>query len=294
MLVVIRILLFIFCITSANSWVMAASSEAASENFEVLESTYVQIEIPTRDQPSTISILRTFDKIYNLMEEKYYSLLNWKMYNRGGELKIPNYDRKGQFGTWINNPNDNNCYNTRALVLIRDSDKRVTFDAEDNCIVSTGLWKDDYTGQAFTKREDIQIDHFVPLKNAYMSGAYRWGPQARCLYSNYMGNSFHLKAVNGTENMRKSDKSPDKYIPPNKEYTCAYLKNWLSVKFLWGLRMTAAEAKAIQTALKQNNCNLRNFKMSANDILNQNRFANENIDVCDEVIAAQQPAPTAN
>jgi hypothetical protein len=294
MLVVIRILLFTFCITSINSQAMATSSQAVGENFEVLESTYVQIEIPTRDQPSTISILRTFDKIYNLIEEKYYSLLNWKMYHRGGELKVPNYDRKGQFGTWINNPNDNNCYNTRALVLIRDSDKRVTFEVEDNCIVSTGLWKDDYTGQAFTKREDIQIDHFVPLKNAYMSGAYRWGQQARCLYANYMGNSFHLKAVNGTENMRKSDKSPDKYIPPNKEYTCTYLKNWLSVKFLWGLRMTTAEAKAIQTALKENNCNLRNFNMSANDILNQNRFANKNIDVCDEIIDAQTPAPFAN
>ena len=293
MLIVIRILLFAFCITSVNSWASTAPSPAASQNYEVLESTYVQIEIPTREYPSTISILRAFDKIYNLIEERYYSLLNCKMYTRPEGLKIHNYDRKAQFGTWIDNPKDENCYNTRAVVLMRDSSKKVSFDPEDNCIVSKGHWKDDYTGQVFTNREDVQIDHFVPLKNAYMSGAYRWGPQARCLYANYLGNNFHLKAVNGTENMRKSDKSPDKYLPPNKAYTCSYLKNWLSVKFLWGLRMTAAEAKSIAITLKENNCNLQSFRISARDILNQNRFANENIDLCDEVIAQQQ-APKAN
>lgn len=293
MLVVIRILLFAFCITSANLWASTTPSPSTPQTYEVLESTYVQIEIPTRDYPSTISILRSLDKIYNLIEEKYYSLLNWKMYTRPEGQKIPNYDRKAQFGTWIDNPKDEHCYNTRAVVLMRDSNKKVSFDPEDNCIVSTGHWKDDYTGQVFTNREDVQIDHFVPLKNAYMSGAYRWGPQARCLYANYLGNNFHLKAVNGTENMRKSDKSPDKYLPPNKAYTCTYLKNWLSVKFLWGLRMTAAEAKAIALSLKENNCNLHSFKMSARDILNQSRFANENIDLCDEVIA-QQSVPKAD
>ena len=151
----------------------------------------------------------------------------------------------------------------------------------------SGSWHDDYTGQTFTKREDIQIDHVVPLKNTYISGAYRWNFRARCLYANYLGYDFHLKSVNGSQNMKKGDRSPDKYMPPNTEFVCKYLKDWLSIKFLWGLRMTEAEAAYINSALRDNKCNLANFKMSAREILKQNEYANENEDLCAAIDKSQ-------
>ena len=144
----------------------------------------------------------------------------------------------------------------------------------------SGTWKDDYTGQTFTKREDIQIDHVVPLKNAYISGAYKWNFKSRCLYANYLGYDFHLKSVNGIENMKKGDKSPERYMPPNPEYACKYIRYWLTIKFLWNLKMTTAEADGINKLLKDNKCNLAGFRVSDHEILNQTKFANDNLELC--------------
>ncbi len=276
----LRILLFTLCIY--NGPVFALESpvlQTTADDFEVLENAYVQIEIPA-EVPTRISILQSFEKIAALVQEKYYSLLNWNSYERTRALKVPKYKREEQFGHWINAPDDGTCYNTRAVVLIRDSNKEVTFADNNKCSVVTGNWQDDYTGETFTKREEIQIDHVVPLKNAYISGAYRWSFKGRCLYANYLGYDFHLKSVNGSQNMKKGDRSPDKYMPPNTEYACSYLKSWLSIKFLWGMRMTDAEASYISTALRENKCNLATFKMSAREILRQNEFANENSELC--------------
>lgn len=279
----LRILIFILCIYNSPAYSMKSSSpQPLPEEFEVLENTYVQIEIPA-DTPTNISILQTLQKILNLVHEKYYSLLNWNSYTRSRELKIPKYHREEQFGRWINDPDDSTCYNTRALVLIRDSDKEVSFAENNKCSVVTGSWHDDYTGEIFTKREEIQIDHFVALKNAYISGAHRWNFRARCLYANYLGYDFHLKSVNASQNMKKSDRSPEKYMPPNPEYTCTYLKNWLSIKFLWGMRMTSSESTFIYNALRDNKCNLANFKISAKEIINQNQFAYENSELCNAI-----------
>ena len=277
----LRILLFILCIYTTPSFALEATpSVTQPEEFEVLENAYAQIEIPTQF-PTRISLLESIERLTNLVREKYYSLLNWNSYTRTRTLQIPKYRRAEQFGRWINDPDDGTCFNTRAIVLIRDSDKAVSFADNNKCNVITGSWHDDYTGETFTKREDIQIDHFVALKNAYISGAYRWNFKARCLYANYLGNDFHLKSVNASQNMKKGDRAPDKYMPPNTEYACRYLKNWLSVKFLWGMRMTAPEATFIYEALREQKCNLGNFKISAREILRQNAFAHENSELCE-------------
>ncbi len=277
----LRMLIFILCIYTAPSFALETTpSLTQPEEFEVLENAYAQIEIPTQF-PTRISLLQSIERLMNLVREKYYSLLNWNSYTRTRTLQIPKYRREEQFGRWINDPDDGTCFNTRAIVLMRDSKKEVSFADNNKCNVMTGSWNDDYTGETFTKREDIQIDHFVALKNAYISGAYRWNFKARCLYANYLGNDFHLKSVNASQNMRKGDRAPDKYMPPNTEYTCRYLKNWLSVKFLWGMRMTAPEATFIYEALREQKCNLGNFKISAREILRQNAFAHENSELCE-------------
>jgi hypothetical protein len=253
--------------------VLAAMEGPVPEAPIVLIDNYVQFETPQK------------------VKSKYYSLLNWKTYSRSQPTVVPKYKRIEQFGRWINDPNDDFCYNTRALVLIRDSKKDVTFDETDKCNVISGRWKDDYTGQTFTTHEDIQIDHFVPLKNAYLSGAYKWSFKARCLYANYLGYKFHLKSVNASQNMKKGDKGPDRYMPPNNEYTCPYLKNWLTVKFLWGLRMTESEATAITQLMKDNHCRTSEYRISGADILKQKKYVTDHIDLCEDVTPQQVPTP---
>lgn len=178
------------------------------------------------------------------------------------------YSRDKQFGGWIKGQDNNQyCYNTRALVLKRDSKTAVS--ANNNCTVQTGTWNDNYTGKKITQASALQIDHLVPLKNAYMSGAFEWDAYKRCLYANYMGNNFHLISASGTENMKKGDKSPREYIPPNKKYTCQYLKIWLEVKYIWGLRFTPTEVAAIQNLARTNSCANKNFEIDQNEYQEQ-------------------------
>jgi hypothetical protein len=269
------VLRFFFWITFLCS---VGSKATDSPDFEPLENVYVQLEIPGPDS-TNISIIRTFEKVLNLIKFKSYSLLSWKSYSRTEEVSVDKYKREFHFGRWIK-PTEN-CYNTRALVLMRDSQKKVSFMPDDKCSVQKGKWIDDFTGNTFTDRTEIQIDHTVPLKNAYISGAYKWSYRARCLYSNYLGSNYHLKSVNATENMRKGDRTPENYMPPNTDISCNYIKEWLAIKFLWGLKMTVSEANSIRKIIKNHQCNLASFKISYDEIKKQARYANNNLQLCE-------------
>ena len=294
----LRILLFVLCISFgglkrsfATELPVTQTTTPLPAAGEVLEPEYVSLEL--KDSGISISILKTVASLVRVAQSKYYSLLSWNTYSRHGSLEIANYDRIAQFGRWINDPNDETCYNTRALVLMRDSAKPVVYRDTNHCSVQTGHWNDPYTGQLFTATEDIQIDHLVPLKNAFMSGAYKWSFRARCLYANYLGEQFHLISVNGSQNMKKGDKGPDKYIPPNADYTCTYLKNWLTVKFLWGLKMTVAESEGVTQAIKDSGCDARLFRLTQREVLDQARFAHDNINLCEKIDNAREALQNA-
>lgn len=187
------------------------------------------------------------------------------------------YDRDSQFGEWIR-PIKSSCLNTRGLVLQRDS--KVAVKTNDKCTVIGGDWYDPYTNQNYNDADDIQIDHVVALKNAYMTGAHSWSNSKRCLYANFLGNDFHLLSVNGPENMRKSDKSPLEYIPPNKAYVCEYLRHWLAIKYIWELRLTPREVTAIENELKANQCSTEDMTVTAQEIKQQRQYMETNKNLC--------------
>jgi hypothetical protein len=146
--------------------------------------------------------------------------------------------------------------------------------------VKSGTWDDPYTGRTYTSADDIQIDHFVPLKNAYMSGADKWTKKQRCLYANFMGNKFHLLSVFGKENMKKSDRGPEGYMPPNNSYQCQYVAQWLKVKMIWNLGLTPPEKAAIENLAQSNHCTATELAYTQNDLDKQRRFIADNKDLC--------------
>jgi len=83
--------------------------------------------------------------------------------------------------------------------------------------------------------------------------------------------------------MKKGDKYPERYMPPNPDYACKYVRYWLTIKFLWNLKMTESEANGISKILKDNKCNLSGFRVSDHEILNQTKFANDNLELCASV-----------
>lgn len=187
------------------------------------------------------------------------------------------YDRDNQFGEWIK-PVKTSCLTTRGLVLKRDS--KVEIKVNEKCHVESGQWYDPYTNKTYNDADDIQIDHVVALKNAYMTGGHAWDAKKKCLYTNYLGNNFHLLSVNGPENMKKSDKSPFEYVPPNRAYVCEYLRNWLEIKYIWNLKMTPREVAAIQNEMKSNQCTAADMTVSLKYIQSQFRYMEANKNLC--------------
>jgi hypothetical protein len=183
-----------------------------------------------------------------------YNLLNWKTEAAIRQKPAELYNRNLQFGRWIQFKKTKGCFDTRAQALIRDSVTAATSTDDKKCTIEKGEWHDPYSGQIFFDDNQVQIDHMVPLKEAYLAGAHTWSRAKRCVYANFTGMKDHLITASNFENLSKSDKTPENYIPPNKDYVCTYLKNWLTVKLIWKLSMTRPEAMAIKKHMADYGC----------------------------------------
>jgi len=190
------------------------------------------------------------------------SLLKWISHSEAITNPADAYNRLKHFGTWITDPSGSTCLNTRGLILRRESQTSVTYTDTKECTIATGQWYEPYTGSIKRNAGELQIDHVVPLKNAYVMGAWQWSGKQRCLYANFMTNNFHLLAVDSRENMRKGDRAPDRYMPPNGSFVCEYLEDWLKIKLIWNLKMTASEGNAIQSEMVTHNCDPSVYSMT--------------------------------
>ena len=156
------------------------------------------------------------------------------------------YDRS-QFGNWIDA--DRDCQNTRHEVLIEESLIPVTFKTSRQCFVISGQWLDPYTGRVFTDPSMLDVDHVVPLKEAFDSGAKNWNRQKKRQYANDLRNKDHLIAVYRGANRSKGAKDIAQWLPPNKDYQKVYIRIWVEIKKQWGLVFDPAEIKVIQSLL---------------------------------------------
>jgi hypothetical protein len=164
------------------------------------------------------------------------------------------YDRDAFGSDWVDT--DGNGCNQRDDVLLRDAVPGTTRVAQqDSCAhdVLAGSWHDPYTGRTlrFTDLKDlgqaeaIQIDHIVPLAEAWVSGARRWSADRREVFANDLA---ELLAVDGPTNMSKSDDDPAAWRP-RKGYQCTYARHWISVKARYHLAVDPSEKAALEQML---------------------------------------------
>ncbi len=152
--------------------------------------------------------------------------------------------RRAAFGDdWIDA--DNDCHNTRAEVLMQEATAQVTFNAN-GCTVNTGSWTDPWSGFTSTSAGDFQIDHTVPLADAWRSGAAQWDDATRLRFANDLADPDTLNALRGTINTAKSDKTPDQWQPPLRSAWCHYATAWARIKSTWQLTTAAAELAALK------------------------------------------------
>ena len=155
--------------------------------------------------------------------------------------------QRTKFRHWVDADGDG-C-NTREEVLIAESSSspQVMYPG---CKVVEGDWVSAYDGAVVNDPAEIDIDHFVPLKEAWDSGAAQWNAAKRQTYANDLSDARALIAVTASANRSKSDKDPPQWMPPNSSVFCTYLSDWVAVKARWKLTMDESEYRFIDKRLR--------------------------------------------
>ena len=139
-----------------------------------------------------------------------------------------------------------NC-DVRDTVLKRDGTKvKVS-----GCNVVAGTWVSAYDGDKITDPAKVDIDHMVPLANAWRSGANSWTTAKREDFANDVDDP-QLIAVSAAANRSKGDQDPSTWKPERTSAWCQYAEDWIAVKRHWKLTVTTAEKKALTDMLR--NC----------------------------------------
>lgn len=134
---------------------------------------------------------------------------------------------------------------TRETVLKRDGTNVVT---DSSCKATSGNWVSPYDGVATTLASDLDIDHLVPLKEAWVSGARDWTDAQREALANDLTRP-QLVAVTDNLNQSKGDKDPANWMPPLTSFRCTYARAWVQVKQFYSLTVDSAEKSALQSIL---------------------------------------------
>ncbi|GHD53929.1 HNH endonuclease family protein [Streptomyces galbus] len=165
------------------------------------------------------------------------------------QLPVRIEDRTGYertaFRHWVDADRDG-C-NTRAEVLKAEA---VTAPEQGaSCRLSGGEWYSAYDDRYLQGPSGLDIDHLVPLAEAWDSGASAWSAAEREAYANDLGDDRALIAVSAASNRSKADQDPSTWLPPATGYRCQYATDWVADKTRWALSIDPAEADALSDLL---------------------------------------------
>lgn len=145
------------------------------------------------------------------------------------------------FPHWIDADGDG-C-NTRNEVLISEADDPPSIGS--GCSLSGGRWYSYYDGVSQTSASVLDVDHLVPLAEAWDSGARTWTTAVRQSYANDLGDYRTLVGVTASANRSKGDQDIREWEPAKEQ--CRYLKEWVAVKIRWRLTADSAEKSAMSS-----------------------------------------------
>jgi hypothetical protein len=165
-------------------------------------------------------------------------------------LPVRDEDRTGyersKFRHWIDADRDG-C-NTRQEVL--KSEAVIAPEQGPNCTLTGGEWYSPYDDTYFTAARALDIDHLVPLAEAWDSGASAWTAKEREAYANDLGDARALIAVSAASNRSKADQDPATWQPPAAGYRCTYATDWVAVKTRWSLAIDPVEQAELEKILR--------------------------------------------
>jgi hypothetical protein len=156
--------------------------------------------------------------------------------------QIGGYSRS-LFKHWIDVDKDG-C-NTRYEVLIAEAIVKPKVSA--GCYLTGGRWRSSYDGKVFTNPTGLDIDHMVPLAEAWRSGAWAWTATQRMDFANDLEDSRSLIAVTASLNRSKGDRDVAVWLPLRAQ--CNYISNWIAVKWRFDLTVDPIEGEFLQSKI---------------------------------------------
>lgn len=145
------------------------------------------------------------------------------------------YDR-ASYGQW--NDTDGNCLDTRKEIL-----KKSAIEIKiDNCKITYGKWKDEYTGLEYNNQNTFDIDHVIPIQYADSVGASKWNKELKIKFYN---DPLNLMITSKSQNRSKGSKGLSQWMPPNREFRCTYVELWQVVSNKYNLTLKPPELKII-------------------------------------------------
>lgn len=137
---------------------------------------------------------------------------------------------------------DGNGCDTRQDALLRWTTTTPTLDPGRRCKVVSGTWVSPYDGAVATTPAEVEIDHVVPLAEAFRSGGWQWEAGLRRRFAN---DPAEVVPVSSRSNRSKGDDTPDEWRPSRVEAWCAYAERYLTVKATYDLTVTTSERDAL-------------------------------------------------
>lgn len=138
---------------------------------------------------------------------------------------------------------------TRDRILARDL-KDTTINRD--CKVRSGTLTDPYSGQTIhfqrgkTTSDSVEIDHVVPIADAWHKGAQEMAVESRLKFAN---DPLNLLAVSAQANQDKGDLDASRWLPSNTGFRCEYVARQISVKAAYKIWVTEAEKNAFEKQL---------------------------------------------
>ncbi|MGW8976197.1 HNH endonuclease family protein [Streptomyces platensis] len=172
------------------------------------------------------------------------------------------YERT-KFKHWIDEDKDG-C-NTRNEVLLAEAVTQPTIGA--GCKITGGTWRSYYDDTTVQGTSGLDIDHMVPLAEAWDSGASQWTAARRQAYANDLGAERSLITATAKSNRSKADQDPAQWMPPAVDAQCTYLSDWVSTKLRWSLTVDRTERETLRqlaarcksTDVDSNGCSARSW-----------------------------------
>ncbi|MFC9654126.1 MULTISPECIES: HNH endonuclease family protein [unclassified Streptomyces] len=160
-------------------------------------------------------------------------------------LPIKDEDRTGyereSFKHWVDTDKDG-C-TTRSEVL--QAEALTAPDQGPKCKLTGGRWFSEYDDQYVDGPSGLDIDHRIPLAEAWDSGAKGWTAAERQEYANDLGDDRALIAVTARSNRSKADQDPSTWMPPAEGNRCEYVTQWVAIKTRWKLAIDPSEEAAL-------------------------------------------------